>query len=303
MDDRPMNGEADLPRRTFPNGRVDGGRSGARRNQFGDARRPSEAQERYIRSLLRQLGSDADAWIADATERGVWTKREASRLIDGLKTALAQAGPDPEVANERRTNRYASKCVKCGQWVDAEAGYLAKDANGKWAAEHKGACPEPQPVVEVEPAPVGIHRYEGQVYKVQLAVHGSGMPYAKLLVVHGEGDAEFVYAQGAIRNLSSATLLSLDEARKYGEIYGVCCNCGATLTDEGSIGAGIGPVCGQRILEWSTGIVLTKAQMQMYLKVVDGEVVRPRGGQLLTARALVGHGLVTFDGVDVKAVA
>lgn len=304
MDDRPVDGEVDIPRRTYPNGRVDGGRSGVRRNQFGDARRPSDAQERYIRSLLRQLGSDADAWIADATERGVWTKREASRLIDGLKTALAQAGPDPEVADERRTNRYAGECVKCGQHVDAEAGYLAKDASGRWAAEHRGSCPEPQPVVETEPCPEGMHSLDGQIYKVQIAHHGSGLPYAKLLVVHGEGNAEFVYARGAIRNLSAKTLLTIEAAREFGALYGVCCVCAATLTDERSIELGIGPVCGQRVAEWACGKTLTKAQAQMLVELTSGPITSIRGGQLVTARALVRMGLVTFDGVTVrKAVA
>lgn len=296
----PIPGE-DIPLPRDPReGRIDGGRGGRRRNQFGDARRPSEAQERYIRSLLRQLGSDADAWIADAERRGVWTKREASRLIDGLKSQLRQVGPDPAVANERRTNQYAGKCVKCAQWVDAGAGYLVKDSAGRWAAEHKGECPEIAPVVETEPCPVGIHRYDGQVYKVQLAVHGSGNPYAKLLVQGG-----FVYAQGAIRNLSAETLMTLDEARQYGEIYGVCVNCGATLTDEGSIANGIGPVCGQRILEWSTGIVLTKAQMTLYLEVVDSaDPIVVSGLRKRTAQALADHGLVRYDGTTVrKAVA
>lgn len=44
----------------------------------------------------------------------------------------------------RKANRYAGRCVTCGGWVDAEAGYLAKAADGRWAAEHV-TCPAQVP--------------------------------------------------------------------------------------------------------------------------------------------------------------
>jgi hypothetical protein len=40
--------------------------------------------------------------------------------------------------------------------------------------------------------------------------------------------------------------MSLEEAKAFGRLYGVCVRCGATLTDEQSIEAGIGPVCAGR---------------------------------------------------------
>lgn len=266
-DARPIPGE-DIPLPADPRkGRIDGGRSGARRNQFGDARTPTEPQERYIRDLLRKLGSDADAWIADATSRGVWTRRESSRLIDGLKGELAQVGPDPAVKDERRANRYAGKCVKCGNWVDAEAGYLTKDANGKWAAEHKGECPEvvatperSQASVNSTEPPEGIHLLDDVIFKVQIAKQGSGNLYAKRLdvrVVPGEvrANGEQMYAghweyEGRSRNfwkLSTETLLSVEDAAHFGHLYGICGVCGADLTKEESIERGIGPVCYGRI--------------------------------------------------------
>lgn len=48
----------------------------------------------------------------------------------------------------RKANRYAGRCVTCGGWVEAEAGYLAKTADGRWAAEHV-TCPAQVPA----PAP------------------------------------------------------------------------------------------------------------------------------------------------------
>lgn len=48
----------------------------------------------------------------------------------------------------RRSNRYGAKCVTCNGWVNAEEGYLAKTAEGKWAAEHILPCPEGTPLYE-----------------------------------------------------------------------------------------------------------------------------------------------------------
>lgn len=87
----------------------------------------------------------------------------------------------------------------------------------------------------------GIYLFNGVVHKVQKAVHGSGNLYAKVLQ-----DGAFVYAPGAIRSLLPEHRMTLEQAKEYGQLYGVCCNCGATLTDEKSIEAGIGPVCARK---------------------------------------------------------
>jgi hypothetical protein len=91
-----------------------------------------------------------------------------------------------------------------------------------------------------------MHRLDGVIYKAQRAVHGSGRLYAKALVQTGE-DWAFEFAGGAIRRLSEATRMSLEEAKEFGALYGVCCVCSKTLTNEESIAAGIGPVCGSRV--------------------------------------------------------
>ena len=104
------------------------------------------------------------------------------------------------------------------------------------------ATPKPAPV-ELE---AGIYRVGDDWFKVQKAVHGSGQMYAKLLVVDGPGDGYFEYAPGAIRKITPDHKVSLEEAKKFGNVYGVCCNCMKTLTDETSIAAGIGPVCAKK---------------------------------------------------------
>lgn len=92
----------------------------------------------------------------------------------------------------------------------------------------------------------GMYRMaDGTIYKVQRAVHGSGNLYAKRLVPPSEfgGNASFEYAPGALRALKPEDKMTLDQAREFGALYGTCCQCGRTLTDERSIEAGIGPIC------------------------------------------------------------
>ena len=94
-------------------------------------------------------------------------------------------------------------------------------------------------------APEGMHRLGETIYKVQRAVHGSGNLYAKKLVQYGD-EWTFEFEPGAIRRLSEATKLTLEEAKAFGALYGTCCVCGRTLTNEESIEAGIGPICSSK---------------------------------------------------------
>jgi hypothetical protein len=98
----------------------------------------------------------------------------------------------------------------------------------------------------VDGPPEGMHLLFGAVYKVQESPE-TGRRYAKVLLQ--DADTEqwgFHFAPGAVRRLSAATLMALDEAKHFGRLYGTCCVCGRTLTNEESIEAGIGPVCSGR---------------------------------------------------------
>src|SRR3546814_11393359 len=82
-------------------------------------------------------------------------------------------------------------------------------------------------VVEQEAASIeGMHRLDGQIYKVQVAVHGSGREYAKVLLTEQTGTcggcekcdgadrcpvyaSRFEYAAGLVRRLSVAPRLAL----------------------------------------------------------------------------------------------
>lgn len=105
------------------------------------------------------------------------------------------------------------------------------------------------PVVDRDP-PEGIHFINDTVYKVQVAHQGSGKKYAKKLIVGSEQGADgwlYVGRDKTFHQLSDDTLMTLEQAKKFGRLYGMCCVCGATLTDETSIERGIGPICEGRL--------------------------------------------------------
>lgn len=58
---------------------------------------------------------------------------------------------------------------------------------------------------------------------------------------------EFEHAPGALRLLTADMRMTIDEAMEWGKLYGSCCRCGLTLTDEGSIADGVGPICKNKI--------------------------------------------------------
>jgi len=102
-----------------------------------------------------------------------------------------------------------------------------------------------------EPLAVGMYRTEaGEIFKVQESKAGNR--YAKKLVQIGgnrlteAGETvqfEFEYAPGAVRSLTAAMRLTVEEAKAFGIRFGVCCVCGKTLTEAKSVALGIGPVC------------------------------------------------------------
>jgi hypothetical protein len=107
------------------------------------------------------------------------------------------------------------------------------------------ASPRKSGAVAVERvSEVGMYRNaEGDIFKVQRSKE-SGNLYAKRLNIVEGG---FEYVQGAIRLITPSDRMSLEDAKAFGVAYGICCVCGAFLTNEVSVAEGIGPVCGGRV--------------------------------------------------------
>lgn len=91
----------------------------------------------------------------------------------------------------------------------------------------------------------GFYILNDTIYKVQTSPT-TGNTYAKKLVTDIIS-TEFVYAPGMVTKLAKAEKLTLELAKKYGKLYGMCVICGRTLTNEQSIADGIGPICGNKL--------------------------------------------------------
>lgn len=94
---------------------------------------------------------------------------------------------------------------------------------------------------------VGMYRRQsdGEIFRIHRS-RETGNLYAKRLDLLATG-AEFSYAAGAIYTLTPADRMTLDEAKAWGVSTGICCVCGAFLTDPKSVSAGIGPICSGRV--------------------------------------------------------
>ena len=243
----------------------------------------SEAQLRFLERLLSERPAYRDVMNLWPNNLAKLTKKAASKLIDeileeapnpevaapaGIVVAAPVAATDVEAWLEGLGRKVEPDDVTpelaaaATEWAKAWDGSfefmvdmrakarqgslsqgMAKGVLNCWRADiqRRPKATKGKPAAEVTED--GMYRTpDGEIFKVQIAHHGSGNLYAKRLVVGG-GKGRFEYEAGAIRKLRPEWKMTLEEAKEFGRLYGVCCNCAAVLTDEDSIAAGIGPVC------------------------------------------------------------
>ncbi len=92
----------------------------------------------------------------------------------------------------------------------------------------------------------GMYALSNNVYiKIIRAVHGSGHQYAKLWQPE---TSTWEMLRGGVKLVArSGTRMTVDDAKRFGALYGQCCVCGRMLTNEESIKDGIGPICEGRL--------------------------------------------------------
>lgn len=233
----------------------------------------SEAQVRFVRNLLndRVLPDNFDLHRPqlDALEAETLSKRSASDLIEWL-TSLPVKADKKNTASAKQVafiEKLISQLnddtrpsiqglydgiVERGELTGKSASGLIDGLIQQVRSQPKQTTPKRPEADEVTE---GMYRKGGEIFKVQRAVHGSGQLYAKRLVVDAEAELDedgkivepaavhFEYASGAIRGLTADDKMTLTEAKEFGALYGTCCVCGRTLTNETSIDEGIGPIC------------------------------------------------------------
>ena len=153
------------------------------------------------------------AYIEDLRTKRAMTPEVAARLTAALAAGMT-----------------AAKASATIDWLNSQPRVAAVPA--------KATSPEARGITE------GMYKVPatGGIYKVQRAIHGSGHLMTKRLVGSGT-DWTFVRDTAAMAALRPEYRMTLEEAKEFGTIYGVCVNCGAVLTDQESIARGLGPIC------------------------------------------------------------
>lgn len=245
-------------------------------NQYGTFKvhPASPAQTRFLRTCLELrdmsgLNERAQTTIRMARvalEGGTISKKLASSALDYVaklpnradveapsvrKASEKQVGLIERLLAERDLTNTAFPAWATGEF---EWKGLLSPVEASKAIDLLFALPKAQPRVAAPAAQLesGIYKNGDSFYKVYWN-QGKTHMLAKLLVLGELGedgraieDAHWEYAGMASRFVTADRQLSLEEAKAFGRIYGVCCACGAMLTDEVSIANGIGPVCGKR---------------------------------------------------------
>lgn len=231
------------------------------------------ATDRQI-SFIRSLANERDlsglttlsARTLDEVRREIRiSKGRASRLIEALQR-LPRTAPQQEVrtgtdrpASPAQISLLESLSRKVGEPIPADLTRAqASGLIGRWMEIRTSGRTDRAGSGQITQD--GIYRTpDGEIYKVQVAVHRSGRLYAKRLVKlevprqlrNKTLTHEFVYEEGALAKLTPEMRLTLEQAKELGRsadspLYGTCCRCGAVLTDETSIAQGIGPDCGKK---------------------------------------------------------
>lgn len=200
-----------------------------------DLRRQQEAEqaaeiaaEQALERHLENRGAD-EAYAQEQWEarNGVVDFETAWAIADA---EMEQMAADPEPATERRNNDWE-------KWSSADR---------ERAQYQRAQAPE-------KVTKDGMYRNPatGEIWKVQVAVHGSGQLYAKRLVKLDEPAIKrgkevsygFEYVPGGLKTLDARWRMTLVEAQEFGALYGCCIRCGLTLTKEESIARAMGDVC------------------------------------------------------------
>jgi plasmid stabilization system protein ParE len=163
---------------------------------------------------------------------------EAKTYGRALRGAERVPAATPEAASVDRFDRYGSLLTEHAQATSSHLAQVAKRQASTLATFQEAVRRTP-----VKTA--GVFKREGIVFKVKVAVHGSGKLYAQRW---NPGTQSWSYELGAMRFLAEEDRMTLAEASEWGKLYGTCIACGTTLTDEKSIAAGIGRVCATKVV-------------------------------------------------------
>lgn len=175
------------------------------------------------RAFLQKLISEQAQMYADA-----------GRDIEAEATRRTLVGLGPELAAMTAADASAAidRAIKSNRGLRSQLANLEADRRAKTAAARD----------QLEDGTYQLP--DGTVAMVYHTVHGANVQVAK---VWDTGTGRFEYSgRRILRQITPAMRMTLEQAQAFGQVYGVCSECGRLLTDEDSKAAGIGPVCAKK---------------------------------------------------------
>jgi hypothetical protein len=215
----------------------------------------SEAQVKYIRGLLQEreyTTVEGKAWNT-MLDNGM-SSVEASSIIKRLVERNHRVQTvDSDFVGRPASEKQLSFIVNLAEQREwSQDAFEAGTINAVLAGREVGIKPASHAIsflleqpkkasvkAAEEIAVEGIYFFGGEYFKVQRAVHGSGRLYSKKF----DRSTETWNRGGSLGKLTSEFLLTQEQAKAFGDLYGQCIRCGKTLTDEESIEKGVGPIC------------------------------------------------------------
>jgi Family of unknown function (DUF6011) len=194
------------------------------------------------RSSAAKATSTGRSGVATAAARDYAAKLMALRQSELLKPLLAQAG-------QRMLDGGPIDPRTCSDLIDALK-LLPWRPKAQSSAETRAHAKVEAALNEAAPAPLeaGYYRLDGDYYRVKIS-RTSGRPYAERW---GGGEAglsnqwSYELGRGMVRKLTTANLLTAEDAKAFGDEYHACIFCSQELTDKRSTDAGYGPICGPK---------------------------------------------------------
>lgn len=152
----------------------------------------------------------------------------------------------------RQAREYTDSMTERGRWTSGREGNASTwidrmivKRDQLRQAERAGKAQARQGAVKIED---GMYLLDGEIFKVQHAVHGSGKQYATQLIPNEPGQkATFIYVPGVVSRLRPEHRMTKEKAKQWGALYGTCVRCGAVLTAEDSIDRMMGPICATKL--------------------------------------------------------
>jgi hypothetical protein len=161
--------------------------------------------------------------------------KHASRVIEHLLSLPVKENAVLRLASDRQVSYILS--LAAGRQGGAETLAMVNlgclgFSEASTLIETLKALPLPVP----EALTVGAYMHDGVVYSVRKSPE-SGRLHAYQFV---NGKWQYVRM---VAQIKASERLTLEQAKQFGAMTGVCVHCGRTLTDPKSVTAGIGPVC------------------------------------------------------------